>query len=130
MPRPFSRARCITDEVIIVPPDADREQLESCRRQVEDGPPRQRPGRLLALDLRQGEDQLRPHPRRLRLIHLLQRPDEHTACRFWRRDGQPLLACRDVNAELFLLRRSQPAVIGESVVGLSGFLDTPLEIEG
>jgi lysophospholipid acyltransferase (LPLAT)-like uncharacterized protein len=35
VPRPFSQARCITGEAIFVPPDADREQLEKWRLQVE-----------------------------------------------------------------------------------------------
>lgn len=35
VPRPFSRARCLTAEPIVVPPEADKEQLEAYRQQVE-----------------------------------------------------------------------------------------------
>jgi lysophospholipid acyltransferase (LPLAT)-like uncharacterized protein len=36
LPRPWSRATCVTAEPICVPPDADREQLEEYRRRVEE----------------------------------------------------------------------------------------------
>jgi lysophospholipid acyltransferase (LPLAT)-like uncharacterized protein len=35
LPRPWSRARCVTGELIHVPADADREQLEAYRKHVE-----------------------------------------------------------------------------------------------
>jgi lysophospholipid acyltransferase (LPLAT)-like uncharacterized protein len=35
VPRPFSRACCVTDEIIRVPATADRDTLEVYRRQVE-----------------------------------------------------------------------------------------------
>jgi lysophospholipid acyltransferase (LPLAT)-like uncharacterized protein len=36
LPRPWSLATCVTDDCIVVPPDATREQMEDYRRQVED----------------------------------------------------------------------------------------------
>jgi lysophospholipid acyltransferase (LPLAT)-like uncharacterized protein len=36
MPRPWSRAVCVTGDVVCVPTDAGREALEECRQRVED----------------------------------------------------------------------------------------------
>jgi lysophospholipid acyltransferase (LPLAT)-like uncharacterized protein len=35
VPRPFSKAACVTPAPVIVPPDADRQTIESCRLEVE-----------------------------------------------------------------------------------------------
>ncbi len=35
VPRPFSAAACVVPEPLLVPPDADRETVESCRAEVE-----------------------------------------------------------------------------------------------
>ena len=35
VPRPFGKATCVMPEAVIVPPDADRDQLEACRAEVE-----------------------------------------------------------------------------------------------
>jgi hypothetical protein len=35
VPRPFRTAACVTPEPVVVPPDADRDTLESCRQEVE-----------------------------------------------------------------------------------------------
>jgi lysophospholipid acyltransferase (LPLAT)-like uncharacterized protein len=35
VPRPFQAAACVTPEPVTVPPDADRDTLEACRREVE-----------------------------------------------------------------------------------------------
>lgn len=35
VPRPFGAAACVVPEPVIVPPDADRDQIEACRVEVE-----------------------------------------------------------------------------------------------
>jgi lysophospholipid acyltransferase (LPLAT)-like uncharacterized protein len=35
VPRPFSPAACVVPEAVVVPPDADRDTIEACRREVE-----------------------------------------------------------------------------------------------
>ena len=35
VPRPFSPAACVVPEAVLVPADADRDTIESCRREVE-----------------------------------------------------------------------------------------------
>ena len=35
VPRPFTPAACVVPEAVVVPPDADRDALEDCRREVE-----------------------------------------------------------------------------------------------
>ncbi|WP_165230550.1 lysophospholipid acyltransferase family protein [Aquisphaera insulae] len=35
VPRPFSKAACVAPAAVVVPPDADRDALESCRLEVE-----------------------------------------------------------------------------------------------
>jgi len=35
VPRPFTPAACVVPEAVVVPPDADRDTIEDCRREVE-----------------------------------------------------------------------------------------------
>ena len=35
VPRPFSPAACVVPEAVVVPVDADRDTIESCRLEVE-----------------------------------------------------------------------------------------------
>jgi lysophospholipid acyltransferase (LPLAT)-like uncharacterized protein len=35
VPRPFSQAACVVPEAVVVPPEADRDVIETCRREVE-----------------------------------------------------------------------------------------------
>jgi lysophospholipid acyltransferase (LPLAT)-like uncharacterized protein len=35
VPRPFCKAACVAPAPVIVPPNADRETIESCRAEVE-----------------------------------------------------------------------------------------------